>query len=182
MDSYTQIFPPYAKENPVKGASGSFHSNDGKTNHPAPRTVPSTSRTRDGERISSSALAWRPPDVDIGAMSEKTLFEKIRDREIPADIVYQNDDCLAFRDISPQAPVHVLVVPKRVIPRIALALDADQSLLGKLLLAAAEVARIEGVAESGYRIAINNGPHGGESVPHLHVHVLGGRAMAWPPG
>ena len=115
-------------------------------------------------------------------MSEKTLFEKIRDREIPADIIHENDDCLAFRDISPKAPVHVLVVPKRVIPRIGLALDDDQALLGKLLLTAAEVARIEGIADGGYRVVINNGPDGGETVPHLHVHVLGGRPLTWPPG
>lgn len=115
-------------------------------------------------------------------MAEKTLFEKIRDREIPADIIYENDDCLAFRDISPQAPVHVLVVPKRVIPRIGLAENDDQALLGRLLLAAAEVARNEGIADSGYRVVINHGAHGGETVPHLHVHVLGGRALTWPPG
>jgi histidine triad (HIT) family protein len=115
-------------------------------------------------------------------MSEKTLFEKIRDREIPADIVHENDHCLAFRDISPQAPVHVLVVPKRVIPRIGMAGEEDQSLLGHLLLAAAEVARSEGIADTGYRVVINHGPHGGETVPHLHVHVLGGRALSWPPG
>ncbi len=115
-------------------------------------------------------------------MSEKTLFEKIRDREIPADIIHETDDCLAFRDISPQAPVHVLVVPKRVIPRVGRAVADDGPLLGQLLLAASEVARIEGVEESGYRVVINHGANGGESVPHLHLHVLGGRALAWPPG
>ena len=115
-------------------------------------------------------------------MTGKTLFEKIRDREIPADIIHEDDDCLAFRDISPQAPVHVLVVPKRVIPRIVMARSDDQSLLGRLLLAAAEIARNEGIADTGYRVVINHGPHGGETVPHLHVHVLGGRPLAWPPG
>lgn len=115
-------------------------------------------------------------------MSEKTLFEKIRDREIPADLVHEDDDCLAFRDISPQAPVHLLVVPKRVIPRLGLAQDGDDALLGRLLLAAAEVARNEGIADTGYRVVINHGRDGGETVPHLHVHVLGGRALSWPPG
>lgn len=115
-------------------------------------------------------------------MPEKTLFEKIRDREIPADIVHETDDCLAFRDISPQAPVHILVVPKRVIARIGMAAETDEAVLGRLLLAAADVARAEGIAESGYRIAINHGAHGGETVPHLHLHVLGGRPLSWPPG
>lgn len=115
-------------------------------------------------------------------MSEKTLFEKIRDREIPADLVHEDDDCLAFRDISPQAPVHLLVVPKRVIPRLGLARDGDDALLGHLLLVAAEVARNEGIADTGYRVVVNHGRDGGETVPHLHVHVLGGRALSWPPG
>ena len=133
-------------------------------------------------RAASCALAWPPVDANIGGMTEKTLFEKIRDREIPAEIIHEDDDCLAFRDISPQAPVHVLVVPKRVIPRIGMAQSDDQSLLGRLLLAAAEIARNEGIADTGYRVVINHGPHGGETVPHLHVHVLGGRPLAWPPG
>lgn len=115
-------------------------------------------------------------------MAEKTLFEKIRDREIPAVIVHEDELCLAFRDISPQAPVHLLVVPKKPIPRVGLANPDDGALLGHLLLAAAAVARTEGIAESGYRLVINNGPNGGEAVPHLHVHLLGGRKLDWPPG
>ncbi len=115
-------------------------------------------------------------------MEGKTLFEKIRDREIPAAIVFENDRCLAFRDISPDAPVHILVVPRTKIPRIALAVNEDEGLLGHLLLTAAAVARSEGIADSGYRLVINNGPDGGESVPHLHVHLLGGRSLQWPPG
>lgn len=115
-------------------------------------------------------------------MAEKTLFEKIRDREIPADIVHQDEHCTAFRDISPQAPVHILIVPKRVIPRIGQAQAEDQSLLGHLLLVVAELARNEGISESGYRVVINHGPDGGETVPHLHMHLLGGRALDWPPG
>lgn len=115
-------------------------------------------------------------------MAEKTLFEKIRDREIPADIVHEDDLCLAFRDIAPQAPVHLLVVPKRPIPRVGEAVDADEATLGHLLLAAARIARQTGIAESGYRLVINNGRDAGEAVPHLHVHLLGGRPLDWPPG
>jgi len=111
----------------------------------------------------------------------KTLFEKIAAREIPAAIVYEDDQVLAFRDIHPQAPVHVLIVPKRPIPRISEAGPGDQALLGQLLLKAAEVARQLGLA-NGYRLVINNGPDGGETVPHLHCHILGGRPLAWPPG
>ena len=111
-----------------------------------------------------------------------TLFEKIISREIPAKIVWENDDAVAFHDVNPQAPVHVLIVPKRVIPRLAEAEETDAELLGKLLLGAREVARTLGIVESGYRVVINNGPDAGESVPHLHVHLLGKRALAWPPG
>jgi histidine triad (HIT) family protein len=112
----------------------------------------------------------------------QTLFEKIIAREIPAAIVYEDDTVLAFRDIKPQAPVHVLIVPKKAVPRIAAAGAADQSLLGDLLLKAAAVARQLGLETSGYRLVINNGPDGGETVPHLHCHILGGRALTWPPG
>jgi len=119
---------------------------------------------------------------NLRVMSDKTLFEKICDREIPAEILYEDDRCVAFRDISPQAPVHVVVVPRKPVERIGVAGVADEAVLGRLLLAAAEVARREGIDESGYRLVINNGSHGGESVPHLHVHLLGGRQMQWPPG
>jgi histidine triad (HIT) family protein len=112
----------------------------------------------------------------------KTLFEKIIAREIPADIVYEDDAVLAFRDINPQAPTHILIVPKKLIPRLAEAKAGDQSLLGQLLLKAAEVADKVGLKTGGYRLVINNGADGGETVPHLHVHILGGRHMAWPPG
>lgn len=115
-------------------------------------------------------------------MAVKTLFEKIRDREIPADIVHQDSLCTAFRDISPQAPVHILVVPNKAIPRVGLAEAEDQAVLGHLLLTAAEIARLEGIAESGYRLVINNGPDAGEAVPHLHLHLLGARQLDWPPG
>ena len=111
-----------------------------------------------------------------------TLFEKIIAREIPADIVFEDDRCLAFRDISPKAPVHILVVPKRVIPRVSESVPADIELLGHLLGTAGQIAKSEGLADSGFRLVINNGSDGGETVPHLHVHLLGGRPMAWPPG
>jgi histidine triad (HIT) family protein len=111
----------------------------------------------------------------------KTIFQKIADREIPADIVYEDSEVVAFRDAHPQAPVHVLVVPRRAIPRVAEAVASDQALLGHLLLKAAEVARQLGL-EQGYRLVLNNGPDGGESVPHLHCHLLGGRRLGWPPG
>jgi histidine triad (HIT) family protein len=111
-----------------------------------------------------------------------TLFEKIASREIPADIIAEGEDWFAFRDIAPQAPVHFLVVPKRCIHRINEAQPTDSALLGTLLSAAAATARGQGLGENGYRIVINNGPDGGETVPHLHVHVLGGRHMHWPPG
>ena len=111
----------------------------------------------------------------------KTLFEKIIAREIPAAIVYEDDSVLAFRDITPQAPVHVLIVPKKPVARIAEARTDDQQLLGYLLLQAAEVARRLDL-KNGYRLVINNGADGGETVPHLHVHILGGRHLAWPPG
>jgi len=111
-----------------------------------------------------------------------TIFEKIAAREIPAEIVFDGDDFLAFRDTHPQAPVHALIVPKRCIPRIAEAQPEDADLLGRMLSAAPEIARRLGVAESGFRLVINNGRDAGESVPHLHIHLLGGRALSWPPG
>lgn len=112
----------------------------------------------------------------------KTLFEKIAAREIPAQIVFEDDLVLAIRDINPQAPTHVLIFPKQVVPRIAEATADHRKLLGHLLLKAAEVAAKAGLKAGGYRLVINNGPHGGETVPHLHCHILGGRPMAWPPG
>jgi histidine triad (HIT) family protein len=111
----------------------------------------------------------------------KTIFERICAKEIPANLVYEDDQVVAFRDINPQAPVHVLLVPRRPIPRLAEATAADGALLAHLLLKAAEVARQLGLAK-GYRVVINSGHDGGESVPHLHCHILGGRALGWPPG
>lgn len=112
----------------------------------------------------------------------KTLFEKIIAREIPAQIVYEDDLVCAFRDINPQAPTHVLLVPKKAIPRIAEAGPSDHQVLGHLMLKAGEVADKLGLTKSGYRLVFNNGPDAGEAVPHLHCHILGGRKMSWPPG
>jgi len=112
----------------------------------------------------------------------KTLFERIVAREIPAEIVYEDEWVLAFKDIKPQAPVHVLIIPKKPLARIAEATPQDQAVLGHLLLQAAAVAGKLGLKESGFRLVINNGPDGGEAVPHLHCHILGGRALGWPPG
>lgn len=114
-------------------------------------------------------------------MSSPTLFERIISREIPARIEHEDDQCIAIHDIHPQAPVHVLVIPKRHIVRLGLAQPGDEALLGHLLLTAGQLAtRLQ--LTQGFRVVINHGPHGGESVPHLHVHLLGGRALQWPPG
>ena len=112
----------------------------------------------------------------------KTLFERIGDGEIAAQIVYQDDKVIAFRDIKPAAPTHVLIVPRKPISRIAEAKPEDHQVLGHLLLKAAHVAEQLGLKESGYRLVINNGPDASESVPHLHLHIIGGRKMSWPPG
>ena len=111
----------------------------------------------------------------------KSLFQKIADKEIPAKIIYEDESCVAFHDIAPQAPVHFLVVPRKLIPRIAEANSSDEPVLGHLLFIAQKVAA-DLKLEKGFRIVINNGPDGGETVPHLHVHVLGGRHLNWPPG
>lgn len=111
-----------------------------------------------------------------------TLFEKILAKQIPATIVYEDDLIFAIKDIKPAAPTHVLVIPKKVIPRIADAQPDDHKVLGHMLLKAAEIAKKAGLEQSGFRLVINNGPDAGESVPHLHLHVIGGRSMSWPPG
>ena len=110
-----------------------------------------------------------------------TLFGRIISRELPADIVYEDELCLAFRDINPQAPVHVLVIPKKEIPRLTDASAEDQALLGHLLLTANRVARDLGIGDA-FRLVVNNGAGAGQSVFHVHLHVLGGRGMRWPPG
>ena len=111
-----------------------------------------------------------------------TIFEKIATKQIPADLVLENDRVFAFHDVNPQAPVHVLIVPKRVIPRLGESAPEDAALMGEMLAASREIAQRLGVLESGYRIVINSGRDAGESVPHLHFHLLAGRALQWPPG
>ncbi|GAA0888471.1 histidine triad nucleotide-binding protein [Rhodanobacter soli] len=111
-----------------------------------------------------------------------TIFSKIVRREIPADIVYEDDEVLAFRDLNPQAPVHVLFIPKQPLATLNDATAGDAELLGKLLLATAAYAKQEGLAEQGYRTVINTNEDGGQTVYHLHVHLLAGRRMHWPPG
>jgi histidine triad (HIT) family protein len=111
-----------------------------------------------------------------------TIFEKIIAREIPAKVVWEDEDAIAFHDVNPQAPVHVLIVPKKVVSRLGAAGEADRALLGKLLLVAGDLAKKLDIDKTGYRVVINSGPDAGESVPHLHVHLLGKRSLAWPPG
>lgn len=111
-----------------------------------------------------------------------TVFDKIIARELPAEIVYEDDDCLAFHDVSPQAPVHVLVIPKQRIVNLAALTAADQELAGKLLMTIRHVAEQLGLVDDGYRVVVNCGSQGGQSVDHLHFHILGGRQMKWPPG
>ncbi|HYF36105.1 MAG TPA: histidine triad nucleotide-binding protein [Prosthecobacter sp.] len=117
-------------------------------------------------------------------MAEKTIFQKIMDREIPAPLVYEDEFCAAFNDINPQAPIHVLIVPRKVIPRVGEAVAEDRETLGALLLAAGKVAEKLGVSDrtKGFRIVVNHGRDAGETVPHLHVHLLAGRDLSWPPG
>jgi len=114
-------------------------------------------------------------------MSQDTLFGKISRREIPADIIYEDGQCLVFRDINPQAPVHILIIPKKPIPQLGAATEEDQSLLGHLLLVAKRMAEQLGLTQ-GYRLVINTGAHGGQTVFHLHIHLLGDRPLEWPPG
>lgn len=113
-------------------------------------------------------------------MSEKTLFQKIADKEIPSDMVYEDDQCVAFRDINPAAPTHILVVPRKLITRPDLIDEEDEALVGHMFTAARRIAAREGLVD--YRLVMNNGPGAGQSVFHIHLHILGGRPMGWPPG
>lgn len=114
-------------------------------------------------------------------MSEKTIFQKIFDGEIPSEMAYEDELCGAFYDIAPQAPTHILVVPRKLIPSISEMEDGDAAIVGHLFEVAKKVAEDQGL-KNGYRLVINNGVDGQQSVPHLHVHILGGRSMSWPPG
>ncbi len=111
----------------------------------------------------------------------ETIFSKIIRKEIPATIVYEDDLALGFKDVNPQAPVHILIIPKKPIPQLELATEEDQSLLGHLLLVVNKIAQEMGL-KKGYRVVINNGEEGGQTVYHLHLHLLGDRPMTWPPG
>jgi len=111
----------------------------------------------------------------------ETIFSKIINREMEADIVFEDDQCLAFRDINPQAPMHILLIPKKPIVKLADAQTEDQALLGHMMLIAGEIARAEGFADA-FRLVANNGEKVGQSVFHLHFHIMGGRAFTWPPG
>lgn len=115
-------------------------------------------------------------------MAEDTLFQKIANGEIPSEEVYSDDEFYAFRDVNPVAPTHILVIPRRPIPKITEASDEDAALLGRLLLVGNKIAAQEGLADKGFRYVINCGEWGGQTVFHLHLHILGGRRMEWPPG
>ncbi|MBB76855.1 MAG: histidine triad nucleotide-binding protein [Planctomycetaceae bacterium] len=115
-------------------------------------------------------------------MPDKTIFKRIIDGEIPADVVYDDELCLAFRDINPQAPTHILVIPKKEIASVNGLTDADQALVGHLYLVIVRLAKDYDLAATGYRVVVNTGTHGGQTVDHLHFHLLGGRSLQWPPG
>ena len=114
--------------------------------------------------------------------TSKTIFKKIIDGEIPAELIYEDDHCLAFRDINAQAPVHLLLIPRKEITNVAALAEGDQALAGHLMLAVGKIARQLNIQDTGYRVVMNCGPHGGQSVDHLHLHILGGRPLSWPPG
>jgi histidine triad (HIT) family protein len=132
------------------------------------------------QRLSFAVVALFAKDPFF-AMSAKTIFQRIIDREIPSRIEHEDEHCVVIRDIQPQAPVHLLIVPKKPIARVDQADASDEALLGRLLLAAQTMAKKLNLAK-GFRLVINNGPDACESVPHLHVHLLAGRQMKWPPG
>ena len=114
-------------------------------------------------------------------MTKKTLFEKIIDREIPADIIYEDDLCIAINDINPKAPIHVLLIPKKPIPKLSDCNEGDKELLSHLFLKVSEIASLCNIPES-FRVNINNGEEAGQEVFHLHIHIMGGRKFNWPPG
>ena len=132
------------------------------------------------------AVPWRTPSVEEGNIKDKVmtdcLFCKMVAGEIEPDKVFESDELLAFRDINPQAPTHILVISKKHIATTNDLSEADESLVGQMVLAAQKIAVDEGIAESGYRLVLNCNQHGGQSVDHIHIHILGGRQMMWPPG
>ncbi|EDV33630.2 uncharacterized protein Dana_GF13894 [Drosophila ananassae] len=130
---------------------------------------------------SSARMASEVEKAQGAAASEDTIFGKILRKEIPCTFIHEDDKCVAFHDVAPQAPTHFLVIPRKPIAQLSLAEDGDADLLGHLMLVGRKVAKDLGLAE-GYRVVINNGKHGAQSVYHLHLHFLGGRQMQWPPG
>ena len=118
----------------------------------------------------------------VNTKADETIFSKIIRREIPADIVYEDEQALAFRDVSPQTPTHILVIPKEPLASVADAREQDAALLGHLMIVARKVACDEGIIEDGFRLVVNTGKDGGQTIPHLHIHILGGRPLSWPPG
>ena len=128
--------------------------------------------------------AHRSPRLSerTGASGTDCIFCRIARKELPTELMHEDDQCVAFRDVNPQAPVHWLIVPKRHVERLHDLTEADRSLLGHLMLTARSMAERAGVGQGGYRLVVNNGPDGGQTVPHLHLHLVGGRAMRWPPG
>ncbi|XP_061468607.1 adenosine 5'-monophosphoramidase HINT2 isoform X1 [Rhineura floridana] len=140
-----------------------------------------------GQQQQRAFVGPRGPDGEVQKAQQAaeepgpTIFGKILDGSIPADIIYKDEQCVAFRDVAPQAPVHFLVIPRRPIPRISRVAESDAQLLGHLLVVASQMAKAEGLSD-GYRVVINDGKLGAQSVYHLHLHVLGGRQMGWPPG
>ncbi|HOF39325.1 MAG TPA: histidine triad nucleotide-binding protein [Candidatus Hydrogenedentes bacterium] len=115
-------------------------------------------------------------------MAEETIFGKILSGEIPSQEVYSDEEFYAFRDVNPAAPVHILIIPRKPIPKVTHLTEADAALMGRMFIAANKIAEQEGLAENGFRYVINCGEWGGQTVFHLHLHILGGRAMTWPPG
>jgi len=132
--------------------------------------------------VSNGRCMARLSPIKSLSMLTDTLFARIARGEIPAQIVYQDEAVTAFHDINPVAPTHILIVPNKIIPTMNDATDDDAALLGRLLLTAQKLARQTGIAEGGYRLVLNCNPDGGQSVYHLHIHLLGGRKMTWPPG
>jgi len=137
-----------------------------------------SSNSQDTTGAAGSTGSARATD---SAIAPKTLFEKIADREIPAEFAYEDEQCFAIRDIAPQAPAHLLIIPKRRIARASESAAGDEQLLGHLIVIAGKLARDLGLLD-GFRLVVNNGPRAGETIPHLHVHLLAGRVLAWPPG
>ncbi|KNC47802.1 ZB14 zinc-binding protein [Thecamonas trahens ATCC 50062] len=125
-----------------------------------------------------SEVGVAPPED----MSKPTIFDKIISGDIPANVLFEDDQCMAFSDVNPQAPTHFLVIPKRRISQLSKAEEDDKALLGHLMYTAQAVAREQGIADDGFRVVINDGPNGCQSVYHIHLHVIGGKQLSWPPG